>query len=84
MTIQPVDQGRAARLLLACLDDEPGRAAAVIDEADAAGTVPALITAMAGWLASALVMTAGSDGARAIAERTVLDAQLADERPADA
>ncbi|UNN00742.1 hypothetical protein [Rhodococcus opacus] len=83
MGIRPIDKARAARVTLGLLDDDRAQSNRALAEANADGSVHLLIGALAGGLAELLVATAGDENTRSTLQRVILDAQLADERPAN-
>jgi hypothetical protein len=76
MTAPTNDKRRAAELLLACLDDSPEKANAILDEAHRDdGRLPGLIAALASGFIELLVGTLGEDGARRNLSLVLLDVQ---------
>ena len=78
-TIRPIDQARACRLVLGLLDDDPTRLNAALVEANTEGTVHLLIAALTNNLLSTMLQVVSEDGVRKTLERTILDAQVADD-----
>lgn len=73
---------RAARLLLAGLDDDPAAAAAVLDEAhaDPEHGLPGLLASLTEGMLELLVGTLGEDSARATLNLTLLNLSLTDPK----
>ncbi|MFE7719585.1 hypothetical protein ACFU44_11135 [Nocardia rhizosphaerihabitans] len=73
--IRPIDQARAARVVLGLLDDNRDMLNAALAEANRDNAVHLTIGALARGLGELLVQTAGEDNARATLQRVILDAQ---------
>ncbi|WP_280215928.1 hypothetical protein [Nocardia cyriacigeorgica] len=78
--IRPIDQARAARVVLGLLDNDRAMFNRALAEANETETGHLLLGALARGLGEILVQTAGADNARATLQRVILDAQaLGDE-----
>ena len=79
--IQPAHQALAARLGLAAVDGSADRIDAGLSEVAALGITEALavLAVQTRNLAAALVASQGRDCARAVFQRTILDAGVADD-----
>lgn len=77
--IEPEHQEIAARLGLALLDSDPARVDAALSETAARGLDGVLaVLAVQSWnLAAMMAALQGLDDARAVLQRTILDAKLA-------
>ncbi|MBL1073439.1 hypothetical protein JK358_03435 [Nocardia sp. 2] len=76
-TIRPIDQARAARVLLGVLDDDLEMVNRSLREANDEQAVHLMIASLARTATELIIRTMGEDNARAVAQRTILDAQLA-------
>lgn len=73
--IRPIDQARAARIVLALLDDDPDMLNRALGEANADSAVHLLIGALARALGETLMQATGEANTRAVLQRVILDAQ---------
>lgn len=73
---RPVDQERAARVMLALCDNDVDRANRAMHDANADDAVHLMIAALASWLATAMQQPAiPRDRIREVCESAILDAQ---------
>ena len=79
ITIEPEHQAIAARLGLGLLDGSPDRVDAALTEAATAGldATLAILAVQSRSLVAALMILQGLESARAVFQRTILDAKLA-------
>ncbi|MCP9621767.1 hypothetical protein FOH10_30410 [Nocardia otitidiscaviarum] len=76
--IRPIDQARAARVLLGVLDDDIDMVNRALREANDEQAVHLMIASLARTATELTICIMGEDNARAVAQRSVLDAQLAE------
>jgi hypothetical protein len=70
----PDNRRRAAELLLACLDDQPAKITAILDQAHADPSgLQGLLSEMTSAVLEILIATAGEDGARQTLSLVLLD-----------
>ena len=81
IAIEPVHQAIGARLGLALADGDPARVDAALSEAADGGleATLAVLAVQSRNLVAALMLLQGLEATRAVFQRTILDAKLADD-----
>lgn len=79
MNIRPTDDARAARVVLALLDNEMDTLNRALDEANRECGIVLLIAALAKLAGQSMLTLMPEESARSVLQRTILDVQAAGE-----